>query len=111
VIDLGKALERRRLARLPLALGELHDRHPKAVTGSAHRQAEARRALALAVAGVDDQQTLIELALVARLVLLLLDLDHAPAVRFVDLVFAELSHEWSPRAIACSARTSSTPAR
>src|SRR5690606_1965576 len=48
------------LAGLPPALDELHDADAEAVADAAHHHAEGGRRLALALAGMDDQQALLD---------------------------------------------------
>jgi len=48
------------LAALPGALAELHDAAAKAAADGAQQQAPGRRRLALALAGMDDQQALLD---------------------------------------------------
>src|SRR3546814_291549 len=55
---IAEALQRGALAGLPLALPELHDADPHAVAQRAEHQAEGSRRLALALAGLDDEEPL-----------------------------------------------------
>src|SRR3546814_17619057 len=56
----GKGLQDLALAGLPPALYELHDADLEAVADRAEDHAEGGRRLALALAGVDDQQALLD---------------------------------------------------
>ncbi len=58
--QLGEALEQAALAGLPAALDELHDADPEAMAEAAHDHAEGGRRLALALAGVDDEQAFLD---------------------------------------------------
>src|SRR5690606_25684000 len=68
------------LAGLPAALDELHDADAASVAEHPERQAEGGRRLALARAGVDDQQALLDRLLRNLGILHLLALRHLGAV-------------------------------
>ena len=57
---IAEALQRGALAGLPGALAELHDAAAQAAAQRAHQQAPGGRRLALALAGVDDQQAFLD---------------------------------------------------
>ena len=90
--QVAEFLQRDALAGLPLALDELHDRDLHAVAERAEDHAEGGGRLALALAGVDDQQALLDRLgrddLVARLLLL----AHLLGVVGVDLGFGHVLH-------------------
>ncbi len=85
VHQLGKARQEKPLAGLAPAFHELHDAQPQAVAQAPHRQAPGGRALALAGAGVDDQQALLLGLRGVDPILDGLDPGHLLAVRLVDL--------------------------
>ena len=58
--EVGEALQHRTLAGRPLPLHELHHAHLHAVADGACREAEGSGRLALALAGVDDEQALLD---------------------------------------------------
>src|SRR5262249_36531159 len=58
--ELREFLQHPALAGVPLALDELDDADLHAVADAAHHHAEGRRRLALALAGVDDEQALLD---------------------------------------------------
>ena len=58
--EIGKALQRLRFARVETALDELHHTNPVAMAEGAEHHAEACGGFALALAGVDDGQALLD---------------------------------------------------
>src|SRR3546814_12503443 len=80
------------LAGFPLALHELHDADLHAVAERAEHQAEGGRRLALALAGVDDEQALLLRLVGQHLVARGLALLRLLVGARVDLVFAGFRH-------------------
>src|SRR3546814_15064536 len=77
----------------PLALHELHDADLHAVAERAEHQAEGGRRLALALAGVDDEQALLLRLVGQHLVARGLALLRLLVGARVDLVFAGFRHD------------------
>ena len=90
--EVAEFLQRDALAGLPLALDELDDGDRHAVAEGAEDHAEGGRRLALALAGVDDQQALLDRLggddLVARRLLL----AHLLGVAGVEFGFGHVLH-------------------
>src|SRR3546814_19729421 len=90
---LFRSLQRGSLAGLPLARHELHDADPHAVAQRAEHQAEGSRRLALALAGVDDEEPLLLRLVGQHLLARGLALLRLLVGAGVDVVFAQLCHD------------------
>src|SRR4029079_11887846 len=95
--QVAEFLQRRSLARLPLALDELHDPHWHAMAERAQHHPERGGGFSLALAGVDDEQSLLDRLggddLVARRLLL----AHLLGVAGVDVGGTALAHSAASR--------------